>query len=100
MCRIEVDPASCNDARTVAGTGAACVFAGTTSAAQSASPSAAGEVSKTIAIQLDSIAPANEGVERVLDEIQQRASVNVLMIDSLWFSPNVTAADLAKENLH
>jgi hypothetical protein len=55
---------------------------------------------KTIAIQLDSIAPANEGVERVLDEVQARASVNVLMIDSLWFTDRVTAADLAKEELH
>jgi hypothetical protein len=54
---------------------------------------------KTIAIQLDSIAPANEGVERVLDEVQQRASVNVLMIDSLWFTPVATAAELAKHDL-
>lgn len=54
---------------------------------------------KTIAIQLDSIAPANEGVERVLDEIQTRASVNTLMIDSLWFTPPATPEELAKEDL-
>jgi hypothetical protein len=83
-----------------AGTIGAGVLAAAQGATQPASPRAAGEASKTIAIQLDSIAPANEGVERVLDEIQQRASVNVLMIDSLWFSPDVSAADLAKENLH
>jgi hypothetical protein len=55
---------------------------------------------KLIAIQLDSIAGANEGVERVLDEVQQRASVNVLMIDSLWFTPGVSPEELAKEPLH
>lgn len=54
---------------------------------------------KIIAIQLDSIAPVDEGIERVLDEVQQRASVNTLMIDSLWFSPEVTAEALAKSNL-
>ncbi|HUR60415.1 MAG TPA: hypothetical protein VM029_22020 [Opitutaceae bacterium] len=54
---------------------------------------------KTIAIQLDSIAPANEGVERVLDEVQTRASVNVLMIDSLWFTDAVGPADLTKHDL-
>ena len=51
---------------------------------------------KIIAIQLDSIAPVDEGVERVLDEVQQRASVNTLMIDAFWFSPEVTAEALAK----
>jgi hypothetical protein len=51
---------------------------------------------KIIAIQLDSIGPVNEGVERVLDEIQQRASVNTLMIDTFWFSPQATAQALAK----
>jgi hypothetical protein len=55
---------------------------------------------KTIAIQLDSIAPANEGVERVLDEVQARASVDTLMIDSLWFTDRVSPADLARHDLH
>ncbi len=53
---------------------------------------------KIIAIQLDSIGPVDEGIERVLDEIEQRASVNTLMIDSLWFSPEVTAQALAKSD--
>jgi hypothetical protein len=51
---------------------------------------------KIIAIQLDSVGLVDEGVERVLDEVQQRASVNTLMIDSLWFSPEVTAQALSK----
>jgi hypothetical protein len=55
---------------------------------------------KFIGIQLDSLAPANEGVERVLDEIQRRASVNVLMIDALWFTPDASAAELARAPLH
>jgi hypothetical protein len=54
---------------------------------------------KIVAIQFDSIAPVDEGVERVLDEIQQRAAVNTLMIDSVWFSPEVTAEALAKSQL-
>ncbi|HEV2663587.1 MAG TPA: hypothetical protein VG324_01665 [Blastocatellia bacterium] len=53
---------------------------------------------KIIAIQLDSIGPVDEGIERVLDEVQQRASVNTLMIDALWFSPEVTAQELAKSD--
>src|SRR6188768_3427946 len=54
---------------------------------------------KIMAIQLDAIAPANEGVERVLDEIQQRAGVNVLMIDSLWFTEFPSPAELEKTPL-
>ena len=49
---------------------------------------------KIMAIQLDAIAPANEGVERVLDEVQQRAGVNVLMIDCLWFTEFPSRAEL------
>ena len=49
---------------------------------------------KIMAIQLDAIAPANEGVERVLDEVQQRAGVNVLMIDALWFTEFPSRAEL------
>lgn len=51
---------------------------------------------KIIAIQLDSVGLVDEGVERVLDEAQRRASVNTLMIDAFWFSPEVTAEALAK----
>src|SRR5687768_9580931 len=87
-----------------AGAHAASATAGALAAAASASAQAASSLAawpgkKIIAIQLDSIAPANEGVERVLDEVQQRASVNVLMIDSLWFTPGVSAAELAREDL-
>ena len=52
-----------------------------------------------MAIQLDAIAPANEGVERVLDEVQQRAGVNVLMIDCLWFTEFPSRAELEKTPL-
>jgi hypothetical protein len=79
---------------------AAGVAAAVAALAQAATPLAPpGAKGKVIAIQLDSIAPANEGVERVLDEIQTRASVNVLMIDSLWFTPTATLEELAKEDL-
>jgi hypothetical protein len=40
--------------------------------------------------------PVDEGIERVLDEAQQRASVNALLIDSLWFASDVSAAGIAK----
>src|SRR4029434_1378433 len=57
------------------------------------------EKRKIMAIQLDAIAPANEGVERVLDEIRQRAGVNVLTIDCLWFTEFPSRAELEKTPL-
>src|SRR5688572_29100321 len=51
---------------------------------------------KTIILQLDAIAPADDGVERVLDDAQDAASVNALLLDSLWFASDVSAAGLAK----
>ena len=85
--------------KAAAGARLAAMVAVAAAPAHGATFAAQGAKGKVIAIQLDSIAPANEGVERVLDEIQTRASVNVLMIDSLWFTPMATPAELAKEEL-
>lgn len=49
---------------------------------------------KLVAIQLDSIAAVADGIERVLDEVQQRAAVNTLLIDSLWFASDVSAPQM------
>jgi hypothetical protein len=54
---------------------------------------------KFIGIQLDSIAAADDGVERVLDEVQSRAAVNVIMPDCLWFTPTVSPAELEKSSV-
>jgi hypothetical protein len=75
-------------------TGAAALALGSSAAAASgaagAMPAAPAD-RKFIGIQLDALAPAEEGMERVLDEVQRRASVNVLMPDALWFTPDTTA---------
>lgn len=49
---------------------------------------------KLVAIQLDSIAAVADGIERVLDEVQQRAAVNTLLIDTLWFAADVSAKEM------
>lgn len=51
---------------------------------------------KLIAIQVDSTAAAADGIEYVLDMVQQRAAVNALFIDSLWFAGDVSSDALAK----
>lgn len=55
------------------------------------------EARKTIAIQLDAVGLVDEGIERVLDEVQQRASANTLLLDTLWFSRATTESALAGE---
>ena len=69
----------------------------TAEAADAVGPPSRGK--KIIAIQLDATGPADEGAERVLDSVQQHAGVNVLLVDSLWFSPEVTSAALAKASM-
>lgn len=51
---------------------------------------------KQIILQLDAIAFVDDGVDRVLDEAQQAASANVLLLDSLWFASDVSPAGLTK----
>src|SRR5262245_31960609 len=51
---------------------------------------------KMIAIQIDASGLVDEGVDRLLDEVQRRASVNTVMIDTLWFASDVTRAGLEK----
>ncbi len=52
---------------------------------------------RVIAIQLDAVGLVDEGVERVLDTLEQRACVNTLLVDSLWFSRGTTEAELKDE---
>ena len=49
-----------------------------------------------VAIQVDSTAAAADGIENVLDAVQQRAAVNTLLIDSFWFGADVSRAKLAE----
>lgn len=50
-----------------------------------------------IAIQLDAVGLVDEGIERVLDTLEERALVNTLLLDSLWFSRGTTAEELKDE---
>jgi hypothetical protein len=83
--------------------GAAALAATGSAAAASAGPAPARAASsggdrKMIVLQLDTIGPADDGVERVLDEAQQRASANVILVDSLWFASDVSPAGLARSS--
>lgn len=51
---------------------------------------------KLVAIQVDATAAVADGVERVLDEVQQRANVNTLLIDSLWFASDVSTPQVER----
>src|SRR5829696_7125678 len=51
---------------------------------------------KKVILQLDSIAFADDGVERALDDAQQAVPINALLLDSLWFASDVSAQGLAK----
>jgi len=77
---------------------AAVTLAGRLSAADAAkaAPTAGADDRKMIAIQIDASGLVDEGVDRLLDEVQQRAGVNTLMIDTLWFASDVTPAGLTK----
>jgi hypothetical protein len=82
--------------------GAALLAAGghASSAAESRSaaqaPGWGAEGRKWVAIQVDSTAAVADGVERVLDEVQQRANVNTLLIDTFWFAADVSAAQIER----
>jgi hypothetical protein len=52
---------------------------------------------KLVLLQLDAVGLVDEGIERVLDEVQARASVNALLLDAFWFSRGTTEKDLAGE---
>lgn len=54
-------------------------------------------VTRIVALQLDAVAFVDEGIERVLDTIQERAFVNTLMLDVFWFSRSVSERALAGE---
>src|SRR6187200_3254989 len=77
---------------------AAVSLAGCIKAAESGKGSlpARSDDRKMIAIQIDASGLVDEGVDRLLDEVQRRASVNTLMIDTLWHASDVTRAGLAK----
>jgi hypothetical protein len=64
-------------------------------AAGSPNPASAGD-RKQIILQMDAIAFVDDGVERVLDEAREATSANVLLLDSLWFASDVSAAGLTK----
>ena len=50
-----------------------------------------------VALQLDAVGFVDEGIERVLGTLQERGSVNTLLVDSLWFSRGTTARELKGE---
>ncbi len=52
---------------------------------------------RIIALQLDAVGFVDEGVERVLDTVQQRACVNTLLLDVFWFSRGTSERELAGE---
>jgi hypothetical protein len=55
------------------------------------------ETRKRVAIQLDAVGLVDEGIEHVLDEVQERASVNTLLLDVFWFSRATTESALTGE---
>lgn len=52
---------------------------------------------RPVGLQLDAVAFLDEGIERVLDTVQQRASVNTLLLDVFWFSRGISERELAQE---
>jgi hypothetical protein len=68
--------------------------------AAAARPAAAADdaTRKKIILQLDSIGFADDGVERLLDDAQRAVPINALLLDSLWFASDVSAAGLAKSS--
>jgi hypothetical protein len=50
-----------------------------------------------VAIQLDAVGFVDEGVERVLDTVERRASVNTLLLDVFWFSRRTSERELQDE---
>jgi len=50
-----------------------------------------------IGLQLDAVGFVDEGIERALDTLQQRASVNTLVLDVFWFSRGTSESELAGE---
>jgi hypothetical protein len=80
------------------GTAAATAVAvtGRLGAAVAAAGAPSADERKMIILQCDAIGPADDGVERVLDDAQAAASVNALLLDSLWFASDVSAAGMAK----
>jgi hypothetical protein len=79
-----------------AGAAAAVTAAGRLGAAVGSPNPANTAARKQIILQMDAIAFADDGVERVLDEAQQATSANTLLLDSLWFASDVTAEGLTK----
>jgi hypothetical protein len=55
------------------------------------------EPKKLVAIQLDAVGLVDEGIEQVLDAVQERAAVNALLLDVFWFSRATTERGLAGE---
>jgi hypothetical protein len=53
------------------------------------------EPKKLVAIQLDAVGLVDEGIEQVLDTVQERAAVNALLLDVFWFSRGTTEGELA-----
>ena len=78
------------------GAAAAVALTGRIGAAAGSPSPLIDEKRKQIILQMDAIAFVDDGVERVLDEAQQATSANVLLLDSLWFASDVSAAGLAK----
>jgi hypothetical protein len=84
--------------RFVKGTAATAAVAMTGRLGTAATPGVAASdgARKKIILQLDSIAFADDGVERALDDAQQAVPINALLLDSLWFAADVSAEGLAK----
>ncbi len=78
------------------GAAAAVAYTGQLRAAERSPSPLTDQSRKQIILQMDAIAFVDDGVERVLDEAQQATSANVLLLDSLWFASDVTAAGLPK----
>jgi hypothetical protein len=55
---------------------------------------AADQPKKMIALQLDAVGLVDEGIEQVLDVVQERACVNILLLDTFWFSRGTTEREL------
>lgn len=53
--------------------------------------------SRIVALQLDAVGFVDEGIERVLDTVQERASINTLLLDVFWFSRGISERELAGE---
>lgn len=55
------------------------------------------EPKKLVAIQMDAVGLVDEGIEQVLDTVQERAAVNALLLDVFWFSRGTTERELLGE---